>query len=86
MENAKATRVSLSDETYEAIGRHFQSNPYHLEKDILVRHGEIILDVPRTFEGIRDYLERHTIEGIVFWKDSKPQCKKIRKDFGFSWL
>ena len=44
-----------------------------------------VLDVPRTFEGLRDYLEKHEIEGIVFWKDGEPQCKIKRSDFGFKW-
>ena len=44
-----------------------------------------VLDVPRTFEGLRDYLEQHEIEGIVFWKDGEPQCKIKRSDFGFKW-
>ena len=76
----------LPDATYEAIGTHFQSNPYGLKKDTLVRHGSIEIDLPdRSFEGIRDYLEKHNIEGIVFWKDGKPGCKIKRKDFGFKW-
>ncbi len=83
--NAEAGGLKLSDGTYEAIGPHFQNNPYHLKKDTLVRHGEIVLEVPRTFEGIRDYLGQNRIEGIVFWKDGKPQCKIKRKDFGYKW-
>ena len=76
---------SLPDGTYEAIGPHFQSNPYNLENDQLVRHGETEIEVERTFEGIRDYLETRYIEGIVFWLDGEPKCKVKRKDFGFKW-
>ena len=76
----------LLDGTYEVIGPHFRCNPYGLEQDVLVRHGERILeDVPRNFEGIRDYLKEHYIEGIVFWKDGEPRCKIKRSDFGFEW-
>lgn len=75
----------LTDGTYEAVGPHFQSNPYRLDMDILVRHGMDIIDVPRSFEGIRDYLREHNIEGIVFWKDGEPRCKIKRSDFGFPW-
>ena len=72
--------------TYEAIGPHFQGNPYKLEKDTLRKHGDKILkDVPRSFLGIKDYLSQHNIEGIVFWKDGEPQCKIKRSDFGFPW-
>ena len=77
---------NLPDGTYEAIGPHFQSNPYKLEKDVLERHGiRVLKDVPRTFDGIRDYLSTHTIEGIVYWKDGEPRCKIKRTDFGLQW-
>ena len=71
--------------TYEAVGKHFQGNPYKGSNDILIPHGRAILNVPRTFDGIRDYLEEHEIEGIVFWKDGEPKCKIKRSDFGFDW-
>lgn len=78
--------VHLHDGTYEAIGPHFQSNPYSLEHDILVQHGrEIVKDVVRSFNGIRDYFRDHEIEGLVFWRDGEPQCKIKRADFGFPW-
>lgn len=78
--------VNLSDGTYEAIGPHFQSNPYKLTYDVLVRHGrEIVKDVPRSFEGLREYLRDHEIEGFVFWRNGEPQCKIKRSDFGFTW-
>lgn len=71
--------------TYEAIGKHFNGNPYNLEDDILICHGIYRIDVDRSFEGLKKYLEEHTIEGIVFWKDNIPQCKIKRRDFGFKW-
>lgn len=78
--------AELPDGTYEAIGPHFQSNPYGLDADRLVRHGaEIISDLERSYDGIRAFLETHPIEGIVFWKDGAPQCKIKRSDFGFKW-
>ena len=51
------TDKPLCDGTYEAIGVHFQGNPYNLEWDTLVKHGEEELYVERTFEGIKKYLE-----------------------------
>ena len=75
----------LEDRTYEAIGPHFQGNPYNLPDDVLVPHGAEVIEVQRTFLGIRDYLEHHNIEGIVFWKDGEPQCNIKRSDFGFAW-
>lgn len=71
--------------TFEAVGPHFNGNKHNLTKDMLIAHGTRILDVPRTFEGLREYLKQHRIEGIVFWKDGEPQCKIKRSDFGFEW-
>lgn len=71
--------------TYEAVGPHFQGNPYGLDVDMLVMHGIHAIRVDRSFEGIKDYLKNHEIEGIVFWKDGEPKCKIKRSDFGFEW-
>lgn len=71
--------------TYEAVGKHFNGNPYNLDYDTLIPHGEEIIEVERTFEGIKKYLEDNYIEGIVFWKDGEPKCKIKRSDFGFKW-
>ena len=76
----------LPDGTYEAIGMHFNSNPYGIKEDILVPHGrEVITNLDRSFEGIREYLHDNLVEGIVFWKDGVPRCKIKRSDFGFEW-
>lgn len=76
---------NLQDGTYEAIGPHFRTNPHALAKDILMPHGKDIVEVERSFDGIRKYLAENQIEGLVFWKDGTPRCKIKRKDFGFSW-
>lgn len=84
--NVERKSGSMPEGTYEAVGPHFQSNPYHLGQDYLVKHGNrVLLGVPRTFEGVKEYLRTHNIEGIVFWKDDAPQCKIKRTDFGFAW-
>ena len=75
----------LPDGTYEAIGKHFQGNPYHKIADTLIPHGKEIIDVERTFDGIKKYLSENYIEGIVFWKDGEPKCKIKRSDFGLEW-
>ena len=48
----------LTDGTYEAIGPHFQTNPYDLDKDILYRHGSEIVTVNRTFDDIAYCVEK----------------------------
>lgn len=76
----------LPDGTYEAIGVHFQNNKYGLSYDTLVPHGKVVLeDFPRDFEGMKQYLAEHNIEGVVFWKDGEPQCKLRKKDFLLEW-
>lgn len=76
----------LADGTYEAVGPHFNGNPYEYNVDFLVRHGMAYIDLPvRTFESIKNYLEQTPVEGIVFWKDGEPRCKIKRSDFGFEW-
>lgn len=73
------------DGTYEAIGPHFQGNPYNLGEDKLEKHGEAIVKVERTFDGIKKWLEDHNEEGLVFWLDGEPVCKIKRTDFGLEW-
>ena len=75
----------LPNWTYEAIGKHFQGNPYNVDYDIIEPHGSRIIEVERTFDGIREYLRDHYIEGIVFWLNGEPKCKIKRSDFGFEW-
>lgn len=76
----------IGDGTYEAVGPHFQGNPYSLDKDKLWKHGIVELEnLPRSFDGIKEYLSATPIEGIVFWRDGEPMCKIKRSDFGFSW-
>ena len=87
---AEAYRTSsnvrdLENGTYEAIGPHFQKNPYVLSFDILERHGQILANVDRDFESIKRYLEEHEIEGLVFWLNGEPVCKIKRSDFGLKW-
>lgn len=73
--------------TYEAVGPHFNGNPYALESDYLIRHGQAVVDneLTRSFEGIKAWLEEHQEEGLVFWKDGEPECKIKRSDFGLEW-
>ena len=74
------------DGTYEAVGLHFNGNPYCLHRDYLIRHGQTVSDLPdRSFDGIRTYLAEHAIEGIVFWKDGQPRCKIKRSDLRLRW-
>lgn len=74
------------DGTYEAVGKHFQGNPYELDDDFLEKHGRIVLkDCPRDYWGLMQYLEDHEIEGVVFHRGNGEMCKIKRSDFGIIW-
>ena len=89
------SRLRIPDGTYEAIGPAWQSNPHGLSINTLTRHGDCTIEDlwlrddgkedSFAFNKIKAYLERHEIEGIVFWKDGEPRCKIKRSDFGFEW-
>ncbi len=50
---------------------------------ILVPHGKYILvDAPRDFDGIREYLRMQDIEGIVWWHKDGRMVKVKARDFG----
>lgn len=74
------------DGTYEAVGLHFQGNPYGLDDDFLEKHGRIKYpDCPRDFEGLYDFLCAHEIEGIVWHRGNGDMAKIKRTDFGLNW-
>lgn len=84
--NTLEEQGSLEDGTYEAIGKHFQGNPYEFIADHLIKHGiNTYTGIPRTFEGVREFLENNYIEGFVYWLDGEPIAKIKRSDFGFEW-
>ena len=74
------------DGTYEAVGQHFQGNPYNMDGDFLEKHGRIVLwNVPRDYTGLKAYLSVNEIEGIVWHRGNGEMCKLKRSDFGFPW-
>lgn len=84
-DNYQMLTNEIENGTYEAVGTHFQGNPYQLNHDILVSHGKDKVEVDRTFEGVKQFLERQDIEGLVFWLDGEPAAKIKKTDFGFQW-
>ena len=75
--------IGSLDTTYELVGPKIQGNPEDYSDHYLVAHGKtILMDCPRTFEGIRDFLAPFDIEGIV-WHHPDGRMVKIKKrDFG----
>lgn len=76
----------LPDGTYELLGPKVQGNPHGLSHHAFHKHGDIVItDAPRDFEGLREYLAVHEIEGIVWSHGDGRMCKLKRRDFGFEW-
>lgn len=83
--NSRKMGMEWENGTYEAIGPHFQGNPYKLKEDILVKHGTMVVNIKRDFEPISQWLNDNAVEGLVFWLDGEPVCKIKRTDFGYEW-
>lgn len=81
-DNARQGREVVPDGTYELVGPKIQGNPERFATHALIRHGIEILMAPRTFDGLRECLAGHDIEGIV-WHHPDGRMVKIKlKDFG----
>jgi hypothetical protein len=83
----------LDECTCELIGPKIQGNPYRLERHQLKVHGSTLLEghglvfeqAPRTFDGLRKWLEKNRTEGIVWHHPDGRMAKVKRRDFGISW-
>jgi hypothetical protein len=76
----------IEDGTYEAVGPKINGNPEGLVNHTLVTHGgRIVKDVPRDFDGLREFLKDFNGEGIVFHHEDGRMAKIRRADFGFDW-
>lgn len=72
------------DGTYELIGPKVQGNPEEWSGHQLIRHGSIMEDdVPRTFDGLAEWLAEQDIEGIVFHHPDGRMAKIKLRDFGY---
>lgn len=67
--------------TYELCGPKVQGNAESLTHHCLIPHGNYILNAPRDYAGIRDYLAPMKIEGIVWHHRDGYSAKIKRKDF-----
>lgn len=77
---------ALKDGTYELIGPKVNGNKQMAEEHIFISHGCMEAEgVERTFEGMKEWLETHDYEGIVFHHADGRMAKIRRKDFGFKW-
>jgi hypothetical protein len=75
------------DGIYEALGPKIQGNPERYERHTLVRvvpfaPALVLEGVPRTFEGLREFLAGRDIEGVVFHHADGRKAKIKKRDFG----
>lgn len=77
-------RGPFRDGTYELVGPKIQGNPEGQDQHRLMRHDELAYDtdVPRDFDGLRDWLAGRDIEGLVFHHDDGRMAKIKLRDFG----
>jgi hypothetical protein len=75
---------SLPDGTYELVGPKIQGNPEKHDKHELVSHNNLRIneDVPRDFDGLKDWLDGKDIEGLVFHHADGRMGKIKLRDFG----
>jgi len=69
--------------TYELCGPKVQGNPEGLDSHVLVPHSEATQyeNVPRTFDGIKSFLESLDIEGLVFHHPDGRMAKIKKRDY-----
>jgi uncharacterized protein DUF5565 len=84
--------VSSATGTYELVGPKVNRNPHRYDTHTLLPHGDaVLLDAPRTYVELREYLRSGRIEGIVWWNpapgsDAHIRAVKIKaRDFGWRW-
>lgn len=73
------------DGTYELCGPKIQGNPEGFGQHILWNHdsADRLLDAPRAFDELREYLRERDIEGIVWHHEDGRMVKVKKRDFGF---
>lgn len=74
---------TLAPGTYELCGPKINGNPERIEEHRLIAHGVAIFDpdAPRTFEGLREYLQDLVYEGIVWHHPDDRMAKLKKRDF-----
>ena len=78
--------LDLSPGTYELCGPKISANPEGFPVHVFVRHGiHLCPDVPRSYDGMYEWLARNAMEGLVFHHPDGRMSKVKRRDFGLPW-
>lgn len=82
----EAFTAGIPDGTYELVGPKIQGNPEGMESHVLLKHSDAqtFHDVPRTFDGLREWLEARDIEGLVFHHPDGRMAKIKKRDYGMA--
>jgi hypothetical protein len=65
------------------LGEKIQGNPEKVAGHVLLKHSDAeVLDCPRGFDQIKDWLKDKDIEGIVFHHPDGRMAKIKKRDFG----
>jgi hypothetical protein len=83
LENTYSSDILL-DGTYELVGPKVQGNAENKKEHILINHSlaDVFENCPRTFDGLKLFLEPLDIEGIVFHHPDGRMAKIKKRDFG----
>lgn len=81
---AFAAQPGLPDGTYELLGPRVQGNVERRTAHVLQAHNmaRTYPEAPRTFEGLRAWLDGRDIEGLVFHHPDGRMAKIKLRDFG----
>lgn len=79
-----AFKEGMEDGTYELLGPKIQGNQEGVAEHVLKKHSEAeqFSDVPRTFDGLREWMDGRDIEGIVFHHQDGRMAKIKKRDYG----
>lgn len=74
--------IAPPPKTYELCGPKINGNPEGFDKHVIIPHGEELIEFwPSSFDGMRAWLMKQSIEGIVWWHPDTRRAKIKRKDF-----
>jgi hypothetical protein len=72
----------LQPGTYELCGPKVQGNPEGYASHVMIAHAEAeILDAPRDYHGLKEWMAKTRFEGIVFHHPDGRMAKIKRRDF-----